>query len=168
MNPDQFLTYLMKALCRINLTVKKLKMNSLKIPKVIKSKIKPQTLLSSLWIFILLNIVFRDLHQLGKAGFIEEIMSGEVNGIKLTDELALIGGVLAEIPILMVLLSRILNDKANKWANIIAGIITLAVFATAVPSADMDDVFHMVIEVAAILWIFRIAWELPTHDKIHA
>jgi len=129
-----------------------------------KYKIEAQTLLSTLWVFILFNIIFRDLHQLGKAGFIEEIMSGSVNGIKLTDGLALIGGLLAEIPILMVLLSRLLPDKVNKWANIIAGIITLAVFVSAVPYADMDDVFHMVIEVAAIFWIFRIAWKLPSHS----
>ena len=63
----------------------------------------------------------------------------------------------------MVLLSRILNPTANKWANIIAGIVTMAVFATAIPAADLDDIFHMVIEVAAILWIFRIAWKLPSN-----
>jgi len=131
-----------------------------------KYKIEAQTLLSNLWIFVLFNIIFRDLHQLGKPGFIEEIMSGVVNGIKITGELMLIGGFLAEIPILMVLLSRILNDKANKWANLIAGIIQLVVFATAAPYADMDDVFHMVFEVVAILWIFRIAWKLPSLKKI--
>ena len=127
-------------------------------------KIKPQTLISTLWIFILLNIVFRDLHQFGKKGFLEEISSGIVNGVVISEELMLVGGILAEIPILMVLLSRILNHKANKWANIIAGTITLVVFATAIPSSDMDDIFHMIIEVAAILWIFRIAWKLPSLD----
>ena len=127
-------------------------------------KIKPQTLISTLWIFILLNIVFRDLHQLGKKGFLEEISSGIVNGVVISEELLLVGGILAEIPILMVLLSRILNHKANKWANIIAGTITLVVFATAIPSSDMDDIFHMIIEVAAILWILRIAWKLPSLD----
>jgi len=134
---------------------------------MINNKIKPQTLLSTLWIFVLLNIIFRDLHQFVKSGFIEEIMTGTVNGIEITDELMLLGGFLAEIPILMVLLSRILSENANKWANIIAGIITLAVFATSIPSLDIDDAFHMAIETAAILWIFRIAWKLPTHDNIN-
>ncbi|MTI38564.1 DUF6326 family protein [Fulvivirga lutimaris] len=134
---------------------------------MLKNKISPQTLLSTLWVFVLLNIIFRDLHQFVKSGFIEEIMTGFVNGIKITDELMLLGGFLAEIPILMVLLTRILDDKANKWANIIAGIITLAVFATGIPSLDIDDAFHIAIETAAILWIFRIAWKLPTHDNIN-
>lgn len=132
---------------------------------MIKNKIKPQTLLSTLWVFILLNIVFRDIHQLGSAGFLEELMKGTVNGIKLTDELALVGGILAEIPILMILLSRILSNKANKWANLIAGVITLGVFATGLPYADIDDVFHFVFETVAILWIIRIAWNLTSLDK---
>ena len=132
---------------------------------MINNRIKPQTLLSTLWIFVLLNIVFRDLHQLGKIGFLEELMSGMVNGIKITEELALVGGILAEIPILMVLLSRILNHKANKWANISAGISMLLVFGTSVSSADMDDIFHLVFEVAAILWIFQIAWKLTALDQ---
>jgi hypothetical protein len=92
-------------------------------------------------------------------------MTGTVNGIEITDELMLLGGFLAEIPILMVLFSRILNENANKWANIIAGIITLAVFATGITSLDIDDAFHMIIETAAILWIFRIAWKLPIHNS---
>lgn len=106
-------------------------------------------------------MLFRDIHQLGKKSFIEEIMTGMVNGIKITDKLMLLGGFIVEIPLLMVLLSRILNHKTNKWANIIAGIITIVVYATSIPSADMDDVFHMVIEVVVILVIIRIALRLP-------
>lgn len=134
---------------------------------MMNNKIKPQTLLSTLWLFVLLNIIFRDLHQMVKVDFIEEILTGSVNGIRITDELMLLGGFLAEIPILMVLLSRILNRNANKWANIIAGIITIAVFATGIPYLDIDDAFHMAIETAAILWIFRIAWKLPIQDNIN-
>ena len=125
-------------------------------------KIKPQTLLSTIWIFILLNMVFRDLHQLGKKSFIEEIMTGVVNGVKITDELMLVGGLLAEIPILMVLLSRILPDNANKWTNIIASIITMLVLISGLASADLDDVFFLSIEVVAFIAIIAIAWRLPS------
>lgn len=110
-------------------------------------------------------MIFRDLHQLGKKGFLEEIMTGVVNGIEITEELMLFGGFLAEIPILMVLLSRILHDKANKWANIIASVITFLVLVSAVPSADMDDIFFMIIEFVAFLAIILIAWKLPSGKK---
>ena len=131
---------------------------------MMNNKIKPQTLLSTLWIFVLLNIIFRDLHQMIKVGYMEEILNGTVNGITITDELMLLGGFLAEVPILMVPLSRILGNRANKWANIIAGLITIAVFVTGIPTLDIDDAFHMIIEVVAILWIFRIAWKLPINN----
>jgi Sec-independent protein secretion pathway component TatC len=135
---------------------------------MIKKKIKPQTLLSTLWIFILLNMVFRDLHQLGKKSFLEEIMTGVVNEVEITDELMLIGGFLAEIPILMVLLSRILSNKVNKLANIIASIITMLVLFSGLASADMDDVFFMIIEAAAFVVIIVTAWKLPSAGKIPA
>ena len=113
-------------------------------------------------------MVFRDLHQLGNKGFLEEIMTGVVNGVEITDELMLIGGFLAELPILMVLLSRILSNKVNKWANIIASIITMLVLFSGLASADMDDVFFMIIEAAAFLVIIVTAWKLPSTDKIPA
>jgi len=35
--------------------------------------------LSALWVFVFLNIIFRDLHELGRPGLLEEIMTGVVN-----------------------------------------------------------------------------------------
>ena len=126
-----------------------------------KNKLSSQALLSTLWVFILLNMIFRDLHQFGKSGFIEEMMKGVVNGVLITEELMLLGGFLAEIPILMVLLSRILPDKANKWANVIASVITMLVLLSGLTSADMDDMFFLLIEVVAFIAIIVIAWKLP-------
>ena len=132
---------------------------------ILSQKIKSQTLLSTLWVYILLNMVFRDIHQFVKAGFLAEIMTGVVNGVKITEELMLFGGFLAEVPIIMVLLSRILTDKINKWANITASVITMLVLMSALPSADMDDVFFMIVEVVAFMAIIRIAWRLPSLSK---
>lgn len=35
-----------------------------------------------LWLFALISMIFRDLHQLGHPRFIEEIMNGTVNGVQ--------------------------------------------------------------------------------------
>ena len=110
-------------------------------------------------------MIFRDLHQFGKAGFLEQMMSGVVDGVKITEELMLLGGFLAEIPILMVLLSRILADKVNKWANILASTITLLVLLTSLPSADMDDMFFLLIETIAFTVIILISISL-TNRKL--
>jgi hypothetical protein len=49
-------------------------------------------------------MIFRDLHEFGRPGFLEEITTGIVNGVQITEELMLVGGVMAEVPISMVLL----------------------------------------------------------------
>ncbi|MEO9871777.1 DUF6326 family protein [Ekhidna sp.] len=131
---------------------------------IFNQKISPQILLSTLWVFILLNMIFRDLHQFGHPGFLEEMMTGVVNGVKITEELMLFGGFLAEIPIIMVLLSRVLVDRVNKWANIIASVVTMLILFSTLPSADMDDIFFMIIEVAAFLLIIRTALNLSFLD----
>ncbi len=112
-------------------------------------------------------MIFRDLHQLGKQSFIEEILTGVVNGVEITDQLMLIGGFLAEIPILMVLMSRISNDRINKWTNIIASLLTMFILATGLGSADIDDIFFTVVEFAAFITIMRIAWRLPSLNETY-
>ncbi|MDJ0592265.1 MAG: DUF6326 family protein [Pleurocapsa sp. MO_226.B13] len=118
--------------------------------KTIGTDIK--ALLSTLWIFVLFNMIFRDLHEFGRPGFIEEIMTGIVNGVQITEELMLLGGIMAEVPISMVLLSRVLNYRINRWANIFAGTITIAMIINN-GVKDLDDIFFTAIEVVALILI---------------
>ena len=122
-----------------------------------------RSLLSGLWLFVLLNIIFRDLHEFATAAAIDEIMSGFVNGVEITEGLLLIGFVLVEIPISMVLLSRVLKYKINRWANILAAVLTLAVTASALPG-DLDDNAFALIEIAALLAIIWKAWKWTEQD----
>lgn len=125
-----------------------------------KQKIKPQTLLSTLWLFVLLNMIFRDLHEMAKKSFIEQILSSEI-----TEELLLVFGFVLEIPILMVVLSRILNDKANKWTNFFAVLVLVGGVLSTAPSADMDDIFFMIMQCGALVVIVMTSWKLPNASK---
>ena len=123
-------------------------------------KIDAPSLLSTLWIYVLLNMIFRDLHQFASPGFIEELMSLEV-----AEAYVLIFGIILEIPIIMVVLSRILRAKVNKWANIIAvGIFSLSMLST-LAGADMDDIFFMLMELLGFVAIIKIAWDLPKQEQ---
>ena len=116
--------------------------------------------LSTLWIFILFNITFLDIHGLLKPGFLEEVMTGFVDGVQMTQELLLLGAIMMEIPIAMVLLSRVLKYRVNRWANIIAGVTTIAIFIGNL-STDLDKIFVGTIVVAAMLLIIWYAWKWP-------
>jgi len=121
-------------------------------------KIDTKTKLSALWLFILLNIIFRDLHQFGSRGFLEMLMTGYVNGIEITEGLMLFGGFLAEVPIAMVLFSLLLTRKISRPLTIVAAFITTATLVSSVPT-DLDDVFHLAIELAAMAAILWTVWK---------
>jgi len=115
--------------------------------------------LSSLWVFIFLNVIFRDLHEFGRAGFLEGMMTGVVNGVQITEGLLLIGGIMIAIPLLMIPLIQFLNFKANRLANIFMGALQIVSVIGNNRSPDLDDVFFAVIELIALLLIIRLAWK---------
>lgn len=123
------------------------------------NKIKPQTLLSTLWIVVLFSMVFRDLHEFLRKGSMEEMMD-----FNMSEETVLFYGFMAELPILMVLFSRLLPNKLNKWTNIVVAGITMLGILSTVPAGDMDDIFFAIVEAAILGAIMLIAWKLPALD----
>ena len=119
--------------------------------------------LTALWVFVFLNMIFRDLHQLGHPGFIEEIMTGVVNGVQVTDGLMLIGGIMIAVPLLMIPLIQFLNFKANRLTNLIIGALQIVSVIGVNRAPDLDDVFFAVIELVALLLILRLAWNWKEH-----
>jgi len=122
-----------------------------------------KVLFSTLWIFVLLNIIFRDIHEFATAEAIQEILTGVINGRQITEELIFIGAFIVEIPIIMVLLSRVLKYSVNRWANIIAGVITFVVVVTGALT-DLDDVFFVIVESVALIAIIWYAWKWPKQE----
>jgi len=119
--------------------------------------------LSALWIFVFLNMIFRDLHELGRAGFLEEIMTGVVDGVRITDGLMLIGGIMIAVPLLMIPLIQFLNLKANRLTNLLMGVLQIVSVIGVNRAPDLDDVFFAVIELVALLLIVRLAWKWKKH-----
>lgn len=110
-------------------------------------------LLSTLWLFAMLTYTYGDVVTL-----MDPIKHGTM---QLTEGFLLGGSIIMMIPISMVLLSRILNYQANRWANIIAGtfmtaFLTLTLFV-AVPTSYY--LFFSVIEIATTLFIVGYAWK---------
>lgn len=130
-------------------------------------KTEPHTLLSSLWLFILLNVIFRDFHQLGMAWYLESLLTGYQNGVEITDEIMLMAGILVQVPIGMVLLSNVLTRKWLRRVTFFAVPITAAGMMLA-PPTDMDDVLHLVIELLAMLVIMSVAWRWPDDEAVPA
>ena len=114
--------------------------------------------LSSLWVFVFINMIFRDLHEFGRPGFLEEVMTGVVNGVQITDGLLLVGGIMIAVPLLMIPLIQFLNFKANRLTNLFMVVLQILSVIGNNMAPDLDDVFFAVIEIAALLLILRLAW----------
>jgi len=113
--------------------------------------------LSTLWIFALLNVIFRDIHEFFRPGMLDELLTGVVNGVTMTEEMLLVAGILLEIPILMVILSRVLTYRWNRLANLIAPVLTVvAVVANGVN--DLDDMWFIGVVIITLLVIMWTAW----------
>jgi len=104
----------------------------------------------TLWIFATLNYVYADVVTLFDKSVTTTL-----------SQTALLGAaVLVESAIAMVLLSRVLKYKANRWANIVVGaintVVVLASLLVATPA--FYYLFFGVIEIATTLVIIWKAW----------
>ena len=119
---------------------------------------RTQTLLSTLWIFVILNIFARDIHELGRPGMLEQVMSGVVDGVTITPGLMLLGGIMFEVFLVMVVLSQVLKHRTNRCVNMIMGLIAIAIVVMTNLSPDLDNIFFMVVEIISLVSIIGFAW----------
>lgn len=123
-------------------------------------RLDQHTLLSALWLFILLNIIFRDIHQFVLKSHLEMLLTGYYNGVLITEELMLMGGFFALVPISMVLMSLVLTRRWLRPLSVVAVVFTAGPAAMA-PPTDMDDVLHYVVAFLALAAITWTAWRWP-------
>jgi len=117
--------------------------------------------LSTLWLFAVLNYVYCDVVTLMNPAYVNGLVAGSAGGIPVTPGFLLAAGVLVEIPIAMVLLSRVLRYRASRLTNIIAGAVMTAVQAASLflSTPGLYYVFFSIIEISATLAIVWYAWK---------
>ena len=116
-----------------------------------------RAILSTSWIFVILNYLYGDLAMMM---FHPEAYQKIIAGM--SEGLVLGATVLMEILIVMVLLARVLKYQANRWANIVVGIVgTAFVASTLVGDPPAFYLFLSAIEIACTLFIVWFAWTWP-------
>ena len=107
----------------------------------------------ALWLFILFNIIFRDIHQMTLKSHLEMLLTGYYNGMEVTEVIMLFGAFVINIPISMLLVSLFTKQAISRKLNMLAGIMPLILLTS--PPTDMDDIFHLSIEILALICIVR-------------
>jgi hypothetical protein len=124
-----------------------------------------KVILSTLWIFAMFNYLYADVYSLFfnpvlQKELMQQFMSGYVGSIQITQGFVLVTAILMETAIAMVLLSRVLTYRANRWANIISGVFHTAFVAWSLvgETPSLFYVFFATIEIACTLFIVWLAW----------
>ena len=128
--------------------------------------------LSTLWLFATVNYLYCDVVSLMDPHLLHQYLAGDVGGISVTQGFLLAAGILVEIPMAMIVLSRILGSRANRWANLGAGVLMTLVQAATLFAGKpaLYYVFFSVIEIGATVAIVWLAWKLgavQAADDLH-
>ena len=124
------------------------------------TKMDKKVLLSTIWIFVVFNYLYCDVISLMDSNLLKQYLAGSVNGMTFNQGALLAAAILVEIYIAMVLLSRVLKYKANRWANLIVGAFMTVVqlMTLFVGTPTMYYLFCSVIEIASTVTIVWLAW----------
>ncbi|MFN8482287.1 MAG: DUF6326 family protein [Anaerolineae bacterium] len=138
-----------------------------------------RVVLSTLWIFAVLNYIYADVYALFFNPLLQpeaakRFAEGYVGDIQITQGFVLVTAILMETAIAMVLLSRVLPYRANRWANIlVGGFHTLFVAWSLI--GDTPNGFYLMfaaVEIACTLFIVWYAWTWPAtasrQERLHA
>jgi len=129
-------------------------------------KINVKIKLSALWITLMFCYTYADILGFYAPGNLEELISGEIVGIQMTQGLLLGSAILMVVPSVMVFLSLVLKANANRMVNIIVGIAYLGVLGSTFFTGRNPAYYLLFATVKALLLVLILwhAWKWPKRD----
>jgi hypothetical protein len=131
-----------------------------------------RTILSTLWIFAVLNYIYADVYTLFFGPALQpEVMrrfaEGYVGDIPITQGFVLFTAVLMQTAIVMVLLSRVLPYRANRWANIVSAAFHTLFVAWSLEGSSVNWFYAFFVAVEAVTTVFIVwyAWKWPAPSR---
>jgi len=126
--------------------------------------------LSTFWIVATLNYLYCDVVTLMDPALLRQFLAGDIGSVHISQGFLLGAGILVEIPMAMVLVSRILGRRPNRWANIAAGTTMTAVqlLSLVVKTPTLYYAFFSVIEIALTSAIVWYAWRWRKGERAAA
>jgi hypothetical protein len=115
-----------------------------------------KAMLSTLWIFAVLNYIYADV-------FTAMDPAAEGGSLRMSHGMMLGAAALMETAMVMVPLSRFLRYRANRWANIVVGVMhTMAVILSLFVGGVIPASYYLLfasVEVVTTSFIVWYAWE---------
>lgn len=128
--------------------------------KVTKHGARRVVIMSTVWIFVTLNYLYADvLILLGDVGPTAADEVEMVNSLS-TPGMLLVAAIYLEMAMIMIILSRVLPFRINRWANIIIATVQIlgGIASLFVMTPPVFYIFFVSVEVTAMLFVIWYAW----------
>jgi hypothetical protein len=147
-------------------TEKKMSTNKETVKTLEDVKVNVRIKLSALWVTLMLFYIYADILGFYTPGNIEKVVSGEIGGFQITEGFLFVMAIWMAIPSIMVFLSLTWKANANRWVNIIVGIVSFLALGATFFAGEVSAryTFQAIAEgllIASIVWQ---AWKWPTQE----
>jgi len=134
---------------------------------LIDVKVATKLKLAALWTALMFSYIYNDFFYLYRPGQLEHMIEGYMGPFPASQASILSGMILMTIPTLMIFLSLALPAKANRWTNLITGILYIVV---AIPNVIGETmvfyIFGNIVQVALLVFIVWYAWKWPRNHTL--
>jgi hypothetical protein len=123
---------------------------------------------SVLWLLWLVTDLSTGMLLLIEPGIIDEIRAGELFGQQVGPEMLLVGAIIYLFPLMMVVLPLIVKGSANRWANIVVGVVYAFLSLTEIIEQAAEPwayrILMTLLKVAFSVLIVWFAWKWPKQE----
>lgn len=121
--------------------------------------------ISSLWIATLFLFAYGDIFGFFKPGQIQDVITGEVSGIKITQAFLLGASIYITVASVMVFLSLVLRPAVSRWTNIVLAVLFIvSIVVSIIGESWVYFIFLSIAEIGLLLLIVWYAWTWPSRD----
>lgn len=118
----------------------------------------------NLWLYVLLNTLFRDIHEIFRPGFVDELAAGD---LFTSDTALVVVAILLQLPLAMVVVGPLVGSRAARRANTIVAVVVAMGIAASWPK-DADDVVFAVFQLLALGAIVALAADVRKNQSAKA
>ncbi len=124
-------------------------------------KVNVKIKLSAFWVTLMLFYIYADILGFYTPGVIENVISGEIGGVQITQGFLVAMAAWMAVPTMMVPLSLMLKARANRWVNVIAGVISFFALIATFFAGDFSIRYAIQAALEAVM-IVLIVWHAWT------
>ena len=132
--------------------------------RIIDDQVGVRLKISALWIVLLFLYAYGDIFGFFKPGRIEDIVSGEISGIDITESFLFAASVYVAIASVTIFLTLVLRPAAARWSNVVLAVLYIATIVAAAIGESVYYWFLSVVEIATLLLIAWYAWMWPREE----